>query len=91
MMHFMAGHVALAETRGKAMTDTVQIPAGFQPVTKEEFFEALYADKRDIMPSISESPYNTNWETKGRVRWGWSAPGWKNPRGEKIFALNRGA
>lgn len=65
----------------------VQIPDGFRAVTKEEFFAALYADPRDIMPSNIHSPYYTTWETKVREVWGWTAPGWKNPRDEKIFAL----
>jgi hypothetical protein len=63
------------------------IPAGFRQVTESEFWAALYADPRDIMPSIAHSPYFTQWETKAREVWGWTAPGWRNPGDEKIFAL----
>jgi hypothetical protein len=65
----------------------VNIPAGFRRVSKDEFFAALYADPRDIMPCITNSPYYTTWETKNRQVWGWAAPGWKNPRDEEIYAL----
>jgi hypothetical protein len=65
----------------------VNIPAGFRRVTADEFFAALYADPRDIMPCNTNSPYYTTWETKSRQVWGWTAPGWKNPRDEKIYAL----
>ncbi|KAG0163176.1 hypothetical protein DFQ30_000570 [Apophysomyces sp. BC1015] len=40
------------------------------------------------MPIISGSPYYETWETKSGFVWGWSAPGWENPRDEEIFALN---
>ncbi|SDR54539.1 hypothetical protein SAMN05443245_7450 [Paraburkholderia fungorum] len=62
------------------------VPAGFREVTKDEFFAALYSDPRDIMPS-NVNPNFTSWETKRREVWGWTYPGWKNPREEKIFAL----
>lgn len=65
----------------------VTIPEGFKQVTQEEFFAALFADPRDIMPKLDASPYYTTWETKAREVWGWSAPGWKNPRDAKVFAL----
>lgn len=67
----------------------VTVPDGFCVVTKEEFFAALYADPRDIMPCIQHSPFYTTWEFRNREVWGWSAPGWKNPRDEKIFALKQ--
>jgi hypothetical protein len=41
------------------------------------------------MPCIKHSPYYTTWETKLRAVWGWSTPGWKNPRGERILALKQ--
>jgi hypothetical protein len=49
----------------------VAVPAGFRVVTKKEFFAALYADPRDIMPCITHSPYYATWETKRREAWGW--------------------
>lgn len=55
-------------------------------VSKEEFFKALYADPRDIMPSHKDPDFTT-WETRERVVWGWSCPGWKNPGERKIFAV----
>ncbi|RQT26024.1 hypothetical protein [Burkholderia contaminans] len=73
----------------RATGSEVTVPDGFRVVTKQEFFSALYADPRDIMPCIQHSPFYTTWETRGREVWGWSAPGWKNPRDEKIFALKQ--
>jgi hypothetical protein len=54
------------------------IPSGMIEVSKEQFFAALNADARDIMPSVL-SPDCTRWETKTRQLWGWSLPGWKHP------------
>lgn len=63
------------------------IPSGMVEVTKEIFFKALYADNRDIMPSVSQ-PYVTKWETRNRELWGWESTGWKSPFGEEnIFAI----
>ncbi len=43
------------------------------------------------MPSNSASPYFTTWEAKSWAVWGWSAPGYRNPRAhEKMFALKEG-
>lgn len=68
--------------------NTVQIPDDMAKVTQEEFFKALYADSRDIMPSLRESPFYTVWEIVGNRRvWGWSSPGWKNPGSAKVYAL----
>ena len=47
-------------------------------VSKQEFFAALYADKRDIMPS-NRLDNETRWEAKDGTLWGVSKPGWKNP------------
>lgn len=70
------------------MTTENQIsqPNGMVEVTKEQFFAALDADARDIMPSVAE-PYTTRWETKSRELWGWNPTGWKGPFGqeEKYF------
>lgn len=63
-----------------------QIPAGFRHVTKDEFFAALYADPRDIMPLAK--PNFSTWETKSREVWGWTAPGYSNVRAhEDVYAL----
>jgi hypothetical protein len=63
-----------------------KIPAGFRRVTEDEFFAALRSDPRDIMPH-NTNPLHTTWETPSRHVWGWTAPGWRNPRAEKIYAL----
>lgn len=68
------------------MTEAPKIPSGMIEVTKEEFYQALYADKRDIMPSIS-NPYYVEWRTKDRTLWGWETPGWKNPGDDKVHAI----
>ncbi len=65
-----------------------EIPDGFKQVTKDEFFKTLYSDGRDIMP-LNESPYCSTWETKSRDVFGWTAPGWSNPRGLQLYALKR--
>jgi hypothetical protein len=62
------------------------VPPGFRKVTEDEFFAALSSDPRDIMPS-NMNPDFTTWETKGREVWGWTYPGWKHPREERIYAL----
>lgn len=64
----------------------MQIPNGMVAVSKEEFFAALYADPRDIMPTHN-APDHTQWETKSRQLWGWSTPGWKNPGTEHQYAI----
>ena len=65
------------------------IPAGMLEVSQEQFFAALRADRRDIMPSHRE-PLITSWEvTATRERWGWSYPGWKNTGEPKRWALSR--
>lgn len=54
------------------------IPSGMIEVSKDRFFELLYADKRDIMPSHQARDF-TSWEVvHTRVQWGWSTPGWAN-------------
>jgi hypothetical protein len=65
-----------------------EIPSGMISVTQEQFYAALYADKRDIMPT-TKYPYYTTWEVvRTRSMWGWSYPGWKNA-GEhaKVYAI----
>jgi hypothetical protein len=61
-------------------TDT-EVPAGFRLVTKDEFFDALKADRRDIMPSNLQ-PYITSWKVVSNQQvWGLTRPGWKSPFG----------
>ena len=64
------------------------IPENMTEVTKEEFYAALYADPRDIMPS-HHSPDYTTWKTKDREVWGWSHPGWRDPGALRRYALKR--
>lgn len=59
-------------------------------VERDVFFQALYADKRDIMPSV-RMPYYTTWETKTREVWGWSYPGWKNLGEACVYAIHPSA
>lgn len=61
-----------------------KLPPGMRRVTQDEFFAALRADKRDIMPS-HQHPLFTTWETTSRQVWGWSYPGWKNAGEPKIW------
>lgn len=69
------------------MEQQAALPSEFRRVTEDEFYKALYADSRDIMPVISHSPHYTLWETKSREVWGWST-GWKREFGqEKIYGL----
>lgn len=55
-------------------TTTTQIPPGFSEVTTAEFFRRLYADPRDIMPSIVNKvyPYESIWKTRDGKVFGWS-------------------
>lgn len=68
---------------------TIVTPEGMKQVSKEEFFDALYADKRDIMPSIAESDKYSVWMTTSRYVWGYSYPGWKNPQDEKAYFIRK--
>ncbi|MNF13296.1 hypothetical protein D3C80_2150870 [compost metagenome] len=68
---------------------SIQVPNGMKEVSREEFFEALYADKRDIMPSVSESEDYSVWSDKSRNVWGYTYPGWKYPRGEKGYFIKK--
>jgi hypothetical protein len=71
----------------------ITVPSGMTIVTKDEFFETLYADKRDIMPCY-ENPYFTVWQDTSRKVFGGSLPGWKlsgypedHPLGKKTYML----
>jgi hypothetical protein len=49
-----------------------EVPAGFVEVTKDQFFDALKADHRDIMPT-TESPNCSWWRVVWtREAWGWT-------------------
>lgn len=67
-------------------TITPTVPAGMIEVSKVEFYRRLYADQRDIMPVLT-FPEHTRWETRNRVLWGWSFPGWRNPSEPTIYAV----
>ena len=71
------------------------IPSGIVEVTKDEFFAALYADKRDIMPNI-DNPDFTVWQDSTRKVFGRTLPGWKlsglpesHPLGKRTYMLAR--
>lgn len=73
------------------MSDTDSLPSlpdDMTRVTKEQFFSALTADPRDIMPSHRQRLY-TIWETRDGVVFGWSSPGWQNPGSPVAYALRR--
>lgn len=59
---------------------------GFVDVSRDEFFARLFADARDIMPSVRHDDV-TLWETASRAVWGRTTPGWKNPGGPKTYAI----
>lgn len=64
------------------------VPDGFHDVTKEQFFEALRREARNIQPTV-ESPEHTNWRVVGTGElWGRSFPGWRlggDPRYPKSY------
>jgi len=66
---------------------------GFRDVTQAEFYAALYADPRDIMPT-TERPDATMWRVRdNRALWGVSWPGWKqsgHASTPKRYALSAG-
>lgn len=64
-------------TTAPTTTQPPPVPHGMTVVTEQEFFRLLYADPRDIMPTLRH-PDSTTWEVVAtRARWGWSTPGWK--------------
>lgn len=67
---------------------TTNIPAGFREVSQIEFFAALAADRRDIMPTTEARTF-TPWRVVAtREMWGWSSTGYASPYGTpKVFAL----
>lgn len=63
------------------------MPSGMVAVSQEQFFAALKADSRDIMPS-ARMEYETPWEDAHRNLWGWSSTGYKSGFGaEEIYAV----
>ncbi len=64
------------------------IPDGFREVTKDEFFAALAADKRDIMPTTEARTW-TPWRVQAtREMWGWTSTGYASPYGTpRIYAV----
>lgn len=64
------------------------IPDGFREVTKDEFFAALAADKRDIMPTTEARTW-TPWRVQTtRETWGWVSTGYASPYGTpKVYAI----
>lgn len=66
-----------------------QAPEDMVVVSKQEFFELLYANKRDIMPNNNRRE-STDWTTPARSVWGWSTPGWASPYGTaSSYAVSR--
>lgn len=66
------------------------IPDGFREVTKAEFFAALTADKRDIMPTTEARTF-TPWRVQStREMWGWCSKGYASPYGApSIYAIKK--
>lgn len=69
----------------EAIAET-EVPPGMSIVTREEFFDFLHRDPRDIMPSNS-SPHFTSWETTNRTVVGRSLPGWRYPGNPVVYML----
>jgi len=63
------------------------VPPSFVQVTHEQFYAALYADQRDIMPTVENSPSYSDWVVRGGGLWGRSFPGWKNPGDAKAYFI----
>lgn len=64
------------------------VPVGMIVVTKEEFFTALYTDKRDIMPNNDNQTF-TVWRDRDRKVFGRTLPGWKNPGDKRVYMLTQ--
>ena len=70
---------------------TFPVPPGLVQVTQEQFYEALYADKRDIMPNLDSDSFS-DWKTVSNGElWGRSFPGWKNPDGATAYFITESA
>lgn len=67
---------------------TFPVPPGFSQVPQEQFYATLYADPRDIMPTVENSDSFSDWQVaKGGELWGRSFPGWKNPGDAKAYFI----
>ena len=65
-------------------------PPEMKAVTKEQFYAALAAERKDVMPTTEYSTYTVWRERETRQAWGMSYPGWKNPGDPAAYAvLNR--
>lgn len=73
------------------------IPAGMIEVSRDAFFDALYADKRDIMPRATieadgKGIYSVWSVVATRESWGWSTDARLGGGGvyhRKVYALKR--
>jgi hypothetical protein len=65
-----------------------QVPAGMTVVSQDEFYAALKADKRDIMPTTEAREY-TPWRVVAtRAMWGWNSRGYGSKHGTPdVYAL----
>lgn len=63
-----------------------RLPPGMTEVTRAEFFTALTADQRDVMPSNQNREFTLWIDSDGKL-FGWSTPGWANPGGSKHYAI----
>lgn len=57
----------------------------WKQVTADDFFTALYADPRDIMPRWNRDGTASLWEDKNGDVWGKTTPGWKCERPKEYF------
>lgn len=64
------------------------IPAGMKQVTRDAFFAALSAEKRNIHPQLQGAyPYESLWKVVGtQTLFGWSE-GQRNSSEDKTYAL----
>lgn len=76
-------------TAPDAERTVIEAPAGMVRVTQMEFFAAIAADSRDIMPTTM-NPNFSSWETRNRAVVGRSYPGWRNPGDPKGYFLVSG-
>lgn len=69
-------------------TPTPAVPAGMVVVTHDEFYAALRADKRDIMPTV-EAREHTPWRVVAtRAMWGWHSIGYASKFGAPdVYAI----
>jgi hypothetical protein len=66
---------------------TPSTPAKNPVLSAEEFFAALKADPRDIMPCHEQRDV-TVWKVQRTgAEWGRSTPGWANPEGAETYQV----